>query len=47
MSLHPHHHHAVAAEPTLSLLRLSAGLRCLGTGALAAVLWALIAAVIG
>ncbi|HEY8565975.1 MAG TPA: hypothetical protein VIL65_10780 [Beijerinckiaceae bacterium] len=47
MSSHPHsHHHAVAAEPTLSLLRLSAAARCLGGLVLAGGLWILIAAAI-
>ena len=35
--------HARAATPTLSLLRLSAGERLLGAGAIAAGLWVLVA----
>ena len=38
----PHHHHAVAAAPTLSLLRASALQRLLGSGVILAALWGLV-----
>jgi hypothetical protein len=41
-----HHHtgapHSAAAQPTLSLLRLSAAERLAGTGVILAVLWLLV-----
>ncbi|MET0741745.1 MAG: hypothetical protein ABWY78_00085 [Microvirga sp.] len=45
-----HHHHGpariVAASPTFSLLRLSAGARVLGAGAILACLWILVVLVL-
>lgn len=43
----PPHRRAVAAEPTLSLVRLSAGQRLLGAAGVAAVLWLCVLAVTG
>ncbi|MDJ1158348.1 hypothetical protein QNA08_08895 [Chelatococcus sp. SYSU_G07232] len=43
---HPHRHHAEAAQPTLSLLRLSAWTRLAGATVLLAVLWAAVLLVI-
>ena len=42
---HPHHHApARAAAPTLSLLRMSAGVRLLGAAVLIGALWVLVLA---
>jgi hypothetical protein len=41
-----HVHHAQAANPTLSLLRLSAGERLLGTGLVLGLLWMMVLATI-
>jgi hypothetical protein len=43
---HHHGHHATAARPTLSLLRLSAWQRVIGSGAILAVLWLLVLSVL-
>jgi hypothetical protein len=43
----PHARHATPAAPTISLLRLSAGQRLIGAGALAGVLWGLVLLTIG
>jgi hypothetical protein len=44
---HAHAHHAVAAAPTVSLLRLSAWQRLAGAGAVLAALWLIVMATIG
>jgi hypothetical protein len=43
---HSHRHHASAAAPTFSLLRLSAAERLIGSGVILAVLWLLVYAVL-
>lgn len=42
MTDNAHRHHAVAQDPTWSLLRLSAAYRVAAAGGLAALLWAAI-----
>jgi hypothetical protein len=44
---HPHPPHATAEAPTLSLLRLSAGQRLGGAGAILALVWLMTLATIG
>lgn len=44
---HAHEHRAVAAAPTFSLLRLSAGQRLAGAAVLLAGLWLLVLGVMG
>ena len=44
---HGHVHHALAATPTLSLLRLSAWQRLAGAGLVLAALWLIVMATIG
>ena len=44
---HPHAHRAIAAAPTFSLLRLSAGQRLAGAAAVLAGLWVLVLRVVG
>ena len=44
---HDHVSHAAAAQPTLSLLRLSAGQRLLGVAGVIAPLWALVWLILG
>lgn len=43
---HSHHHHAEAAEPTLSLLRMSALTRLTASGAVLVLLWIAVLAVL-
>jgi hypothetical protein len=44
---HAHVHHALAAMPTLSLLRLSAWQRLAGAGLVLAALWLIVMTTIG
>ncbi len=44
---HAHEHRAVAAAPTFSLLRLSAGQRLAGSAAILAALWLMVLGVMG